>query len=216
MDAVQERSYDIVLMDIQMPIMDGLEATRQIRSLPGFADLPIVALTAHAFAEQRERCDQAGMNDFLAKPFKPDDLYELVERWTTDRDEPGTGSGKDAPMDENAGTPPVDIESFRAVMREAGIEEIVDTTLEIYQSEAPGIFAALEQAMEAGDAEGIRAQAHGLKSSSGNIRAGGLAELLQQLESLGREEDIAGAKDFFPGVAKEYRSVMDYLAEQGS
>lgn len=215
-DAVQERSYDIVLMDIQMPIMDGLEATRQIRSLPGFADLPIVALTAHAFAEERERCNQAGMNDFLAKPFKPDDLYELVERWTTDRDEPGTGSGKDAPMDENAGTPPVDIESFRAVMREAGIEEIVDTTLEIYQSEAPGIFAALEQAMEAGDAEGIRAQAHGLKSSSGNIRAGGLAELLQQLESLGREGDIAGAKDFFPGVAKEYRSVMDYLAEQGS
>ena len=175
-----------------------------------------MALTAHAFAEERKRGDQAGMNDFLAKPFKPDDLYEVVARWTTDRDEPGTGSGKDAPMDENTGTPPVDVESFRAVMREAGIEEIVDTTLEIYQSEAPGIFGALEQAMEAGDAEGIRAQAHGLRSSSGNIRAGGLAELLQQLESLGREEDVAGARDLFPGVAKEYRSVMDYLAERGS
>ena len=213
-DAVQERPYDIVLMDIQMPIMDGLEATRKIRSLPGFSELPVVALTAHAFAEERERCAQAGMNDFLAKPFKPDDLYELVERWTSGPDEADASPDEEGPMEEQAGGPPVDIEGFRAVMREVGIEEIVDSTLEIYQSEAPGIFEAMKQFVEAGDADGIRAQAHGLKSSSGNIRAGRLAELLQDLETLGLAGDVPGAQDCFPRVADEYRAVMDYLAGQ--
>ena len=116
-------------------------------------------------------------------------------------------------MDEHAGAHPVDIESFRAVMREAGIEEVVDATLEIYQSEAPGIFGALNQAVESGDADGIQAQAHGLKSSSGNIRATRLAGLLQQLESLGRDGDVPAAEGLFPDVVREYHAVMAFLAE---
>jgi CheY-like chemotaxis protein len=205
-------SFDIVLMDIQMPVMDGLEATRRIRAQAINAELPIVALTAHAFAEERERCRAAGMNDFLAKPFKPDDLYDLVERWTG-------GGGASAKAQAESGTtraptpmaPPVDLEGFRAIMREAGVEEVVDATVEIYLDEAPGIYSGLDAAVIVGVPEEVRRTAHSLKSASGNIRATRFAALLQAMEDRGRDGDVDGARAAHEELRSEYRKVMEFL-----
>ncbi|WP_200329090.1 PAS domain-containing hybrid sensor histidine kinase/response regulator [Thiocystis violacea] len=81
LDKVREKRYELVLMDMQMPVMNGLEATRAIRQLPGRARLPIIAMTANAFAEDRLACVEAGMNDFLGKPFQPERLYATLLRW---------------------------------------------------------------------------------------------------------------------------------------
>jgi len=77
-DMVRNKTYDLVLMDMQMPILDGIGATRQIRSIPDRSRLPIIAMTANAFAEDKERCLAAGMNDFISKPATPEILYATL------------------------------------------------------------------------------------------------------------------------------------------
>jgi PAS domain S-box-containing protein len=209
---VAERDrFDLVLMDIQMPEMDGLEATRRIRKFADADELPIVALTAHAFAEERERSRVAGMNDFLAKPFKPDDLYELVDRWARvalHEEEISVDDGSEVPSPSRE---PVDLEGFREVMREAGVEEVVDTTVDIYLDDAPAIFVGIESAVADGNVEAVRRGAHSLKSASGNIRAHRLYELLQEMEGLGREGDVTRIRTAFPDLREEFRAVMAYL-----
>ena len=79
---VQGKDYDLVLMDMQMPVMDGIDATRVIRSDLRFKTLPIIAMTANAMAADRDRCLDAGMNDHIAKPIDPDQLFNVLLRWT--------------------------------------------------------------------------------------------------------------------------------------
>ena len=76
-------NYDVVLMDLQMPVMDGLETTRQMRMIEQFADMPVIAMTANVMATDREQCFAAGMNDFMSKPVRLQELREKILQWTT-------------------------------------------------------------------------------------------------------------------------------------
>src|SRR5256885_11031435 len=169
-DAVTARAYDLVLMDIQMPELDGFEATAAIRGLAQGRTLPIIALTAHALSGERERCLERGMTDYLAKPFKAHELFAAVE---------GRAARAAIP-------PPVDLAAFRATMQEAGAEDAVDGILETFMCHAVGRSDALERAVTAGEAATIGKAAHAFKSAAGSIQAPGLASALQALEHAGR------------------------------
>ena len=181
-DAVARQQYDVVLMDIQMPVMDGFAATAAIRELPSGDALPIIALTAHALSGERERCLARGMTDYLAKPFKAHDLFATVERTAAP-------AGPD-----RGGNPILDLESFRTTMREAGAEDAVDGILDTFVDTSDERLAALTKGMEAGDAAEIARAAHAFKSAAGAIGARRLAGVLQDIEKAGRGGSVERAR----------------------
>ena len=218
LEMVRSKRYDIVLMDIQMPEMDGLEATSRLRSIEEFRTLKIIALTAHALAEERERCEAAGMNGFVTKPFKPHELYEAVEQFlrTPEQRRPEQDEANRSAKAVSGRTPPVDLDAFRSVMREAGVEGVVPATLATYLAEAPSKFDAILVAVSKGDAQAIDSAAHALKSASGAIRADPLAKLLQKLEDAGGGGNIELAQDILKSVQAEYDQVVSYLRNENA
>ena len=235
--AVLLKRYDVVLMDVQMPELDGIAATKQIRQNPLTHDLPIVAVTAHAFLEERERCFAAGMNRFLSKPFKSHELFAAVEGWSahTDGGAPGavtaTNRGRTpafnavvpAPAADAAvapaapapaAPPPVDIEGFRASMREAGVESIVEETIAAFLREAPRNMDKLRKAISAGDAKAIGSAAHAMKGAAGSLRAARLALLLEQMEAAGKAGDVPAATGLMPEMHGAYSEAIDFMSAQ--
>jgi HPt (histidine-containing phosphotransfer) domain-containing protein len=110
-------------------------------------------------------------------------------------------------------SPPVDLKGFRSAMREAGVEEIVEPTLQVFVAEAATIFTALVEAVASGASETARTAAHSLKSSSANVRATVLAELLERLETVAVHGDIVEVRQLFERVRGEYEEVIAFLAE---
>jgi CheY-like chemotaxis protein len=223
--AIETGHFDVVLMDIHMPEMDGLEATAKIRTLPGGADLPIVALTADALAGEREHCLAAGMSEYLAKPFKSHDLFAVVEQWGPPPDSPAApadpaGGNATEPAESvvlaHAGPLPIDVAAFTESMREAGAESAVEEILGTFVAHIPKRGAALTSALASGRAADIRSAAHAFKAASGAVCAHPLAEQLLQVESAAREGRVGDAVRLAEGVPAMSDAVLTYLRERSA
>jgi signal transduction histidine kinase/DNA-binding response OmpR family regulator len=158
--------FDAVLMDVQMPVVDGIEATRRMRGMPAFADLPIIAMTAHALAEERERCIAAGMVDHVSKPIDPDVLYATLARWVRAR----AGA---APVAATAGAtvlPEVEgLHQADGLQRVAGNEKLYLRLLRQFLEQQAGTAQSLSRALALGDHETAARIAHSVKGVAGNI-----------------------------------------------
>jgi len=205
LEAVRARDYDVVLMDIQMPEMDGFEATAAIRGLPQGARLPIIALTAHALSGERENCLSRGMTGYLAKPFKGHELFALVES-AMDGSRPTPAPGT------LSGPPPVDLEAFRTTLREAGAEEAVDSILDTFTRQVPDRIATLVAAVASRQANDTMRAAHVLRGAAGTIGAKRLAEILEQIEEFARKGgDVSELHDDIQRAEVEAAAVLDHL-----
>ncbi|TMK31744.1 MAG: response regulator [Actinobacteria bacterium] len=208
--AYETRAFDVVLMDVQMPVMDGLAATAAIREReardPSRRRLPIMALTAFALRGDRERCLAAGMDDYLTKPIKPDDLAAALNRLSGDERPaaPPAASAASAP----AAGPGFDFSA--ALSYVGGDRALLDELLAIFAEDAPVRMDAIRRAIASGDAQELMREAHTLKGALKVLGAAAAAGLAQDLETRGGDGDLNGARE--AGAALE--RAMDRLTQE--
>ncbi|MDP3275041.1 MAG: response regulator [Deltaproteobacteria bacterium] len=177
-------AYDVVLMDMQMPVMDGITATREIRKELRFAKLPIVAMTANAMQIDRERCLAAGMNDHVAKPIEPRELWRALLKWIKPRHSPQVPAMA-RPQGAHGELPP-DIDGLdmtSGLRRVLGKKPLYVSMLRKFVAGQKSALPAILSAIEGNDWEGAERLAHTLKGVSGNIGATGLQRLAGELEA---------------------------------
>jgi len=212
LEAINNDAYDAVLMDCQMPVMDGLTATAELRRREqnaGGARLPIIALTANAMEGERERCLAAGMDDFLSKPFSQQQLATLLKRWLAVQLIP------DSERREGSRLPLIDagvLRNIAALARPA----LLDSMIALYLEHSPPLIVAIELAAASGKVEALQEALHTFKSSTANLGGLRLATLTKECEVLVREGGIPKAAQTVQRIRREYQDFCSALMQERS
>jgi CheY-like chemotaxis protein/HPt (histidine-containing phosphotransfer) domain-containing protein len=225
--ALKMLPYDLVLMDVQMPEMDGLEATRHIRNpqsaIPN-RNIPIIAMTAHAMQGDRDRCLEAGINDYVSKPVSPRALAETLEKWLpgksefrsqeseVGRQEVKGGSQKSEVRSREEEEPPSPVIWDRAGMLERLMddEELAGTILRGFLDDLPRQIEALDAFLTSGDAAGAERQAHTIKGAAANVGGEALRAVAFKMEQAGKAGDLEVVKK----CMKELTAAFDRLRQE--
>jgi PAS domain S-box-containing protein len=220
LQALEREPYDVVLMDVQMPTMDGLEATRRIHQRWPEGRRPhVIAATASAMQEEREACLAAGMDDYLSKPIRVDELAAALRRCRThvapQRPAPAGGSGEAAkvPPERKPQRQP----AIAGVLHPPALERLMETIgddrslltalIDTFVSDAPRLVEAARRGLEHGQTDEVRRAAHTLKSNGATFGATSFSELSRQLEALARSGILEGADEFIARIDAEYQRV---------
>jgi len=196
--------YDVILMDVQMPVLDGYESTAEIRrsESAGRARTPIIAMTAHALEGDEERCRAAGMDDYVSKPVKPEALQAALARWSSAAPAAAPAPARPAEpvfdadaLDEFCGSDP----EFR--------REILTDFLAL----APQLLGRMERSLETSDPGELASASHSLKGSSRSLGATALGNVCQELETLGREQALDAARASVERARQEFARLQAAL-----
>lgn len=217
LNKADEAPYALILMDCQMPDIDGYEATRLIRTGTGVNSqtIPIIAMTANAVAGDREKCLQAGMNDYLAKPLEPSNLESVLKKWLKDFSKSTAAyAAESAPSSDHVVDLTV-IENLREMLAEdesgsnSNEPDPVKELIELYLSTAPKSVQEIQTAFIASDWKKVSAVAHGLKSSSANLGVLRVSAICHRLENL--NPDPATVPELVAALQTEFNLAVTEL-----
>jgi PAS domain S-box-containing protein len=216
LDKLENQSFDAILMDLHMPVMDGLEATRRIRALPFGKDLPIIAMTAAAMAQDRAASAAAGMNDHVAKPVEPRELAEALARWVRpvgDRPAPEPAATDAGAADGEALArllPGVSVAA--ALLRMGGNADFYRRLLLKFADRRAGIGAEFRRLAPAGELDSLYQLAHNLKGEAGNLGLDAIAAAAGHLEQLLKSGATAGLSEAVEELARQCEAIPALLA----
>ncbi|MCE5277567.1 MAG: response regulator [Planctomycetaceae bacterium] len=212
-DLLMKKKFDLVLMDCQMPEMDGLDATRIIRDKERIgmvmarhaARIPIIALTANAVSGERQKCLDAGMDGYIAKPFVPDELIRMIESTLA----PAPGRADASSSQDAAPSVPFDLADLQR--RCLNNVQFMDKMLGKFAETIPGELHKLEAAAAAGNAPETRRLAHSIKGAAANLSAGQLRQAAYAVEQAGQAGDITAAAQRLPRVRAELERCLEAI-----
>ena len=209
--ALQADRFDLIFMDVQMPEMDGFEATRRIRDLEKGTSrrTPIVAMTAHAMSGDRDRCLAAGMDDYISKPLEKEALLEILMRWSPAA--PECLIERLRPPE--VATPCRTFSRAKLLDEFDGDEEILGRIIHLFSENTPVLLEDIRTSIEEGSAERLARSAHALLSSLGTFGAKDAHRLTKQLEDSGRAGTTEGAETTFAALSSEVAAVEECLRE---
>ena len=211
--ALETIPYDLVLMDVQMPEMDGLEATRRIRD-PGSPvrdhAIPVIAMTAHAMRGDKERCLEAGMNDYLSKPVIPKDLEMMIRKWANPDDRGLSAPRPPAQTAGKKGEAPVFDEKVMdgSLM---GDRELAAMILRTFLDDIPHQIDTLKEHAGSGAVREVERGAHTIKGAAANIGAERLKLTAYDIELMGKAEDLAAIRKKLPELEERFRELEEVL-----
>jgi CheY-like chemotaxis protein/HPt (histidine-containing phosphotransfer) domain-containing protein len=210
---VQAERFDVVLMDVQMPELDGLEATRAIREIESGtgARVPIIGVTAHAMKGDRERCLASGMDGYVAKPIRPPALFAAIDEAIARHPPP--------PASPSAGRSEAEaVSAHDQVLDEAGLIALVSSDGKLIQElaglfleDSPQRMAEIRSALESGDLSLLQIAAHTLKGSAGSLCGPSAADAALRIEMLAQEGDLAQARVLYPALNEEVSKLQEAL-----
>jgi two-component system, sensor histidine kinase and response regulator len=210
-EALERRQFDVVLMDVQMPELDGFEATALIRQKEAASGghVPIIAMTAHALKEDRERCLAAGMDGYVSKPLQLERLLEAIEVHAVPSARKGSVSDSAAaPSAESAYT----LDRAAALQRVGGDAELFNEILDMFVQECPNYLSAIGSAIRKRDPAALRLAAHSLKGALGNFGEPPPFATAQALETMGHENHLAEAAEAYQQLVRQMDCLQPALA----
>ncbi len=204
-ELLTKESFDLVLMDVQMPEMDGLEATKKIRELG--IKIPIIALTANAFEEDRKRCLEAGMDEYISKPIKIEELLNIISKFF----EAEAGPEQKEAQVQTRSKKVIQIDMKRAMDAVGGDKELLNELLNMFYEDSKAKLKEIKEAIENKDYEKLRELAHAVKGASANIGLTDIYEICLELENMAKKKDISGSDKLYSKLKENIKALGGML-----